>query len=75
MVVRRDHQGQENRMRDVASAAAELLQRFAAGDEGQDLLEYGLLASLIATFVIGAVDQLGDHVGGVLWAAIAQTQF
>ena len=40
-------------------------------DEGQDLLEYGLLASLIATFVIGALTMTGQRLNDVLWRAIA----
>jgi Flp pilus assembly pilin Flp len=32
-------------------------------DEGQDLLEYGLLATLIAVFALGAVRLLGDQIG------------
>ena len=62
-------------MRQVASVVALAVQRFAKHDEGQDLLEYGLLASLISTFVIGALGLVGDQIGGVLWAAIAATQF
>jgi len=41
-------------------------------DEGQDLLEYGLLASLIATFVIGALTMVGHQVNDVLWGVIAR---
>lgn len=62
-------------MRNVASTVALAVQRLAIRDEGQDLMEYGLLASLIATFVIGALGLVGDQVNGVLWAAIAQARF
>jgi Flp pilus assembly pilin Flp len=40
-------------------------------DDGQDLLEYGLLASLIATFVISALSMTGQRLNDVLWRAIA----
>ena len=40
-------------------------------DEGQDLLEYGLLMALIAIFAIGAVSTLGNTVNTVFWQAIA----
>jgi Flp pilus assembly pilin Flp len=41
-------------------------------DDGQDLLEYGLLASLIATFVVGALTMVGHQVNDVLWGVITQ---
>ena len=50
------------------------MRRFVARDEGQGLLEYGLLASLIATFLMGS-NLVGDQVNGVLWAAIAAARF
>jgi len=43
-------------------------------DEGQDLLEYGLLASLIATFVIGSLTMTGNSVRA-LWQAIVAAKF
>jgi len=49
--------------------------RWTRSDEGQDLLEYGLLASLIATFVIGALSMVGTQINDVLWAAIAAAKF
>ena len=39
-------------------------------DDGQDLLEYALLASLIAIVALGAVQLLGDHLNRVFWQAI-----
>jgi Flp pilus assembly pilin Flp len=62
-------------MRTQTSTAADTLRGFARRDEGQDLLEYGLLASLIATFVIGALTMVGDQINDVLWASIAATRF
>ena len=39
-------------------------------DDGQDLLEYGVLASLIALVALGAVGMLGDQLNRVFWQAI-----
>jgi Flp pilus assembly pilin Flp len=41
-------------------------------DDGQDLIEYALLASLIAIALIAAVSQLGNIVNTVFWQPIAQ---
>ena len=40
-------------------------------EDGQDLLEYGLLAALIALVAIGAVVTLGTTINTVFWGAIA----
>jgi Flp pilus assembly pilin Flp len=45
--------------------------RFSASEDGQDLLEYGLLAALIAVFAIGAVTTLGQTVYNLFWKTIA----
>jgi Flp pilus assembly pilin Flp len=45
--------------------------RRLASDSGQDLLEYALLASLIAIVAIGAVTRVGDTINTVFWQAIA----
>ena len=45
--------------------------RFRRADEGQDLLEYGLLTALIAVIAIGAVTTLGNTINTVFWTAIA----
>jgi len=58
-----------------AESVVASMRRLAAHDEGQDLLEYGLLVSLIATFLIGSVNLVGDQVNGVWWAAIAAARF
>ena len=42
-------------------------------EEGQDLLEYGLLSALIAVIAIGAVTTLGNTINTVFWTAIAAT--
>jgi Flp pilus assembly pilin Flp len=45
--------------------------RFRRSEDGQDLLEYGLLMALIAIFAMGAVGVLGTTISNVFWAAIA----
>lgn len=45
--------------------------RFTATDDGQDLLEYGLLATLIAVFAATAVTTLGETINTVFWEVIA----
>ena len=54
-----------------AQVAVQSLRRLTKTDDGQDLLEYGLLASLIAIFAMGAVAFLGQQVDTVLWQTIA----
>jgi Flp pilus assembly pilin Flp len=56
-----------------AQAAVQSLRRLTKTDDGQDLLEYGLLASLIAIFAMGAVAFLGDQINTVFWQSIANT--
>ena len=51
------------------------LRRRSQGDSGQDLLEYALLASLIAIAVIGAVDTIGGTIKTIFWDAIANAKF
>ena len=48
--------------------------KFPRSEEGQDLLEYGLLAALIAVVAIGAVSTLGQTIYNVFWSTI-QTNF
>jgi len=59
-------------------AVARLMQlanrKRATADEGQDLLEYGLLAALIAVVAIGAVSAVGQTIYSVFWKSI-QTNF
>jgi pilus assembly protein Flp/PilA len=40
-------------------------------EDGQDLLEYGLLIALIALIAVGAVTTVGNTINGVFWSAIA----
>ena len=44
--------------------------RLVKGDDGQDLLEYGLLAVLIAVVVMTGVTALGQTIHSVFWEAI-----
>ena len=47
------------------------IRRFRRGEEGQDLLEYGLLAALIALVALVAVAGVGTTIMNVFWTAIA----
>lgn len=40
----------------------ELFARFVRDDEGQDLIEYGLLAGIITTGVVGVITLIGGKV-------------
>ncbi|PYQ76375.1 MAG: Flp family type IVb pilin [Acidobacteria bacterium] len=55
-------------MQNVIAAVA----RFASEDDGQDLLEYGLLAVLIAVVAMVAVTTVGQQITTVFWNGIAQ---
>ena len=46
------------------------LRRLTRIEDGQDLLEYGLLASLIALVALGAVGLLGQQLDQVFWQVI-----
>jgi len=46
--------------------------RLARSTEGQDLLEYGLLAALIAVVAMVAITSLGDTIYTVFWISIGQ---
>jgi Flp pilus assembly pilin Flp len=56
-------------MERLLAAVNQLVRR----DDGQDLLEYGLLAVLIAVVVIVGVTSLGNTISNVFWQPIAQT--
>jgi len=45
-------------------------EKFPTSEEGQDLLEYGLLAALIAIVALGAVSTMGQTIYNVFWKAI-----
>ena len=46
--------------------------RLVLRDEGQDLIEYGLLAALIAIVAMVGVTTLGDTIYTVFWKDIGQ---
>ena len=48
----------------------ELLRRLTRIEDGQDLLEYGLLVSLIALVAMGAVGLLGQQLDQIFWQTI-----
>ena len=48
-----------------------LLSRLARREEGQDLLEYGLLMVLIAVAALAALNSVGTFINTVLWESIA----
>ncbi len=51
------------------------LQSLRKRDDGQDLLEYAMLASLIAIFALASVGLLADQITDTFWGAIAQLDF
>jgi pilus assembly protein Flp/PilA len=55
-------------MQNVIAAVA----RLAHVEHGQDLLEYGLLAALIAVVALAGVTALGQQISAVFWDGIAQ---
>ena len=48
-----------------------MIGRSLAGDDGQDLLEYGLLAALIAVVVMTGITTIGQTIFTVFWQVIA----
>ena len=58
----------------LAAAVVTLLRvanrEFPTSEEGQDLLEYGLLAALIAIVALGAVASLGQTIHTLFWKTI-----
>jgi pilus assembly protein Flp/PilA len=56
------------------SAVARLMRIAKASarrEDGQDLLEYGLLAALIAVVAVGAITSMGQTLYNVFWNTIA----
>ncbi len=47
--------------------------RLVRKDDGQDLLEYGLVVTLIAIGAVMAVTTVGNTIRMVLWETIAQS--
>ena len=57
-----------------SSVVIAVLRRLAGirrSEDGQDLLEYGLLCALIAVIAIGAVTAVGNTINTVFWQVIA----
>ncbi len=50
---------------------ARFVKSLARRDDAQDLLEYALLAALIAIFAVGAITAVGAQIDAVMWQAIA----
>ena len=48
-----------------------LLRRLTRGEDGQDLMEYGLLVSLIAIAALVGARLVATQISDVLWGAIA----
>ena len=53
------------------TVAFAIIRKLWRNDDGQDLLEYGLLAALIAIVALAAVGSLGTTIMNVFWSAIA----
>jgi Flp pilus assembly pilin Flp len=47
------------------------VRRLVGKDEGQDLVEYGLLAALIALVAVSGVTSVGKNIYDVFWSKIA----
>jgi pilus assembly protein Flp/PilA len=57
-------------VKEVVMAPLVVLRTFVRDESGQDLLEYGMLAALIALVVMGAVTTSGLSISG-LWTGIS----
>lgn len=51
------------------------LDRLARTEDGQDLLEYGMIVVLIAVGAVVAVTSVGSTINAVLWQAIAASNY
>jgi Flp pilus assembly pilin Flp len=49
------------------------IDRLVHSEDGQDLLEYGMLVTLIAVAAVVAVGRVGSTVNTVLWQLIASS--
>ncbi len=49
-----------------------IVRRLLRRDEGQDLLEYGMVAALVAIVAVVAVGALGQKVNSSFWQLIVQ---
>jgi pilus assembly protein Flp/PilA len=48
------------------------IRRLVRDDEGQDLIEYGLLVALIAFVAVAGITSAGKAVFNIFWANIGQ---
>jgi Flp pilus assembly pilin Flp len=48
------------------------IRHLLAHENGQDLIEYGLLAALIAIVAMASVSALGDTIYNIFWKQIGQ---
>ena len=48
------------------------IERLVRRNDGQDLLEYGLLAALIAVVAVAGITALGGSIYTVFWQGIGQ---
>jgi pilus assembly protein Flp/PilA len=48
------------------------IKRLVSNETGQDLIEYGLLAALIAVVAMVGVSSLGNTIYNVFWVQIGQ---
>ena len=55
----------------LAAAVARWRSWLWRSEDGQDLLEYGLLMALIAIVALGAVQAVGNAINSVFWQSIA----
>ena len=46
------------------------IERLVCGNEGQDLIEYGLLAALIALVAVAGISAVGGTIYNVFWQGI-----
>jgi Flp pilus assembly pilin Flp len=59
----------------VAVAMLRKIAQLRRSEHGQDLLEYAMLAGLIAIFALGAVSSVGHSIHTVFWQTIASANF
>ena len=57
----------------MAAILSWTLEQFTVRDDGQDLIEYGLLVGLISLVAFTMVTEVGEIIGDVFWATIAAT--
>ena len=55
----------------MPAAVVTLVNQLVVRDDGQDLMEYGFLAVLIAIAALAAMTTLGNTINSVLWQPIA----